>query len=159
MFPQSFSPTLLEMARITAAVAITVSLILLPSAAGSAATSHVQVMLGNKNLLSHGIGWGTVHPRLIFNGGDPSGRAWNLRWSGWGSAVAHARGDTWISAPQGGYYKKPGAIEFRAYGLGRCSPTGPRAYTHLQARVALRHGGHLGRWLAWGGWRSICRFP
>ncbi len=52
---------------------------------------------------------------LSFNGGDPSGRAWKSRWSGWGSGVALARGLTWINAPRGGYYKKPGAVELPAY--------------------------------------------
>jgi hypothetical protein len=75
---------------------------------------------------------------VIFNGGDPSGRAWNLRWRGWGTPVATAQGLTWISRPAGGYYAKPAAIELRASRIGQCVPDGPRAYTQLQAREALR---------------------
>ncbi len=114
------------------------------------------MVLGKKHLLRGGIGWGTAHPRLIFNGGDPSGRAWRLTWHGWGAPVAHARGVTSIFRPKGGYYRKPGAIELRASRIGRCTPHGPRAYTFLQARVAVRPGGRLTHWFAWGGSKSIC---
>jgi hypothetical protein len=154
------SPTTLrQMARITATLAVAISFMLIPCAASPGATRQVDVVLGKKNLLRYGVGWGAAHPRLIFNGGDPSGRAWNLRWSGWGSGIAVARGLTWISSPQGGYYSKPGAVELRAYRLGRCSANRPRAYTRMQVRVTVRPGGPLGRWFAWGGWRSICRGP
>ena len=159
MWPRVSLTTLREMARITATLAITISFVLLPGAAGASAANHGEPVLGKKNLLRYGIGWGTAHPRLIFNGGDPSGRAWNLRWSGWGSGVALARGLTWINSPQGGYFNQPGAIELRAYRPGRCSPNGLPAYTRLQVRSALRPGGPLSRWFAWGGWQSICRSP
>jgi hypothetical protein len=159
MCPFVSATTLREMARITATLAVTISFILLPSAAGASATDHGKVVLGKKNLLRYGIGWGTPRPPLIFNGGDPSGRAWNLRWSGWGAGFAVGRGLTWILSPHGGYYKKPGVVEFRAYRLARCSRAGPRAYTRLQVRAALRPGGPLSRWFAWGGWRSICHWP
>jgi len=127
--------------------------------AGTAAGSQTRVVLGKKHLLTYGVGWGTVHPRLIFNGGDPSGKAWHLTWSSWGATSASARGLTWISKPRGGYYSKPGAIQLRASRIGRCTAHGPRAYTHLQARVAARPGGRLGKWFAWGGWKSICKGP
>jgi hypothetical protein len=74
MCPFVSPTTLREMARITA-LAVTISFILLPSAAGASATDHGKVVLGKKNLLRYGIGWGTPRPPLIFNGGDPSGRA------------------------------------------------------------------------------------
>ena len=127
--------------------------------ATSALGSGSVVVLGKQNLLPGGEGWGTAHPGLIFNGGDPSGRAWDLRWSGWGSPVAQADGLTWIFRPQGGYFAKPGAIELRASRIGRCTSNGPRAYTELQARVALRPGGHLSKWFVWGGWKSTCTGP
>src|SRR5215471_11259125 len=79
--------------------------------AGTAAGSQTRVVLGKKHLLRYGVGWGTVHPRLIFNGGDPSGKAWHLTWSSWGAASAYARGLTWIFRPKGGYYSKPAAIQ------------------------------------------------
>jgi hypothetical protein len=121
--------------------------------------SPSEVVLGKRNLLRYGIGWGTAHPRLIFNGGVPSGKAWSLRWRDWGAPVSRARGLTWIYTPHGGYYGKPGAVELRAYGIGRCSRDGPRAYTRLQVRAAVRPGGALSRWFFWGGWRQICHWP
>ena len=128
--------------------------------AGTAAGAQTGIILGKKHLLTDGVGWGTVHPRLIFNGGDPSGKAWHLTWSVWGAASADARGLTWISRPNGGgYYSKPGAIQLRASRIGHCTAHGPRAYTRLQARVAVRPGGRLGKWFAWGGWKSICIGP
>jgi hypothetical protein len=126
---------------------------------GAAAGAKTSVVLGKKHLLAYGIGWGTAHPRLIFNGGDPSGKAWHLRWRNWGAPSASARGLTWIFRPKGGYYRKPGAIELRASRIGRCTPHGPRAYTRLRARVAVRPGGHLTHWFAWGGWKSTCTGP
>ena len=125
---------------------------------GTADAASTGVVLGKKHLLRDGIGWGTAHPRLIFNGGDPSGQARRLVWHDWGAPVATARGLTSIYRPKGGYYRKPGAIELRASHLGRCTPHGPRAYTFLQARVAVRPGGRLGHWFAWGGWKSICHW-
>jgi len=31
---------------------------------------------------------------------------------------------------------------------------GPRAYTFLQARIAVRPGERLGHWFAWSSWKS-----
>jgi hypothetical protein len=86
----------------------------------------------------------------LYNGGVPSGKAWNLRWSNWGSASTTAHGLTWLYRPHGGYYGKPGAIELRAYRLGKCKVGGAQAYTRLAARVAIRPSGRLGRWFALG---------
>jgi len=115
------------------------------------------LVLGSKNLVSYGIGWGTAHPRLIFNGGDPSGGARHLEWRDWGAPVAYARGLAVIPRPGGNFYPKLGRIELRAWGLGRCAQRGPRAYTRLLAREAPP-GGPLSGWEPWSGWRSICKF-
>lgn len=116
-------------------------------------------VLGRKHLLRYGSGWGTVRPRSIFNGGDPGGKAWNLTWRNWGAATAYGHGRAWIPRPNGNYYGKPGLIELRASRIGRCTRHGPAAYTVLQAREALRLGAPFGRWVAWGGWKSICERP
>jgi hypothetical protein len=126
---------------------------------GAGAAVKTPVVLGKKHLLSYGIGWGTPHPRLIFNGGDPSGQARHLVWRHWGTVTAYARGVASIPRPGGNYYAKPGVIELRAFRLGRCTPRGPRAYTRLRAREAKRPGGPLSPWFAWGGWKSICKAP
>lgn len=114
------------------------------------------VVLGKKQVRPNALGFGTTHPRLIFNGGGRSGRAWHLSWRQWGTVATYARGLTWIVRPRGGYYRNPGSIELRASRIGRCSRPRPLAYTFLQARTALRPGGRLGHWLAWGGWKSTC---
>jgi hypothetical protein len=124
-----------------------------------AASGGGQVVLGRSNIVPAGVGWGTAHPRLLFNGGDPNGRAFRLRWRDWGKRVARAKGLTWIFTHHGGYYSKPGAIELRAYHIGHCTRGGPRAYTQLEAREAVRPGGRLGHWFHWGGWKSICKGP
>ena len=141
--------------RALAALVVSTTLVVL----GTAAAANTSVVLGKKHLLIYGMGWGTAHPRSISNGGDPNGRAWHLAWRNWGTATATARGLTWIFRPSGGYYRKPGAIELRASRIGRCTRHGTRAYTFLQAREAVRPGGRLSRWFAWGGWKSICKGP
>jgi hypothetical protein len=116
------------------------------------------VVLGVKGLFPRGsAGWGTAHPRYIFNGGDPNGTAWKLRWTGWGGPVARAQGLTWIFKPTGGYFRKPGNIELQASRTGRCTANGPRSYTRLLARESLRPGGPLGPWFAWNGLATLCR--
>lgn len=115
------------------------------------------VALGATTLFKNGVGWGTAHPALIFNGGDPNGRAWKLKWRDWGRDVTYATGLTWIFRPGGGYFGKPGGIELQAYGIGRCSQAGGRAYLHLRARESVRPGGPFGRWFLWAGLRTICR--
>ena len=54
-----------------AAIAVSATLVVL----GTAAASDTSVVLGKKHLLRYGMGWGTAHPRLILNGGDPGGKA------------------------------------------------------------------------------------
>ena len=133
-----------------------VALALIPSAVIANAGNR-EVVLGKRNLNGrYGIGWGTAHPSVIYNGGVPSGKAWSLRWSNWGAESTTARGLTALYRPSGGYYDKPGAIELRAYRIGQCEAGGKLAYTRLAARVAIRPGGALSRWFAWGGWKTVC---
>jgi hypothetical protein len=119
-------------------------------------TNTGRVVLGSRTLYRYGSGWGMPHPRLIFNGGVPSGKAWSIRWRHWGSGVAVGRGLTWIYRPNGGYFGKPAPIELRAYGIGRCSDSGGRAYLHLDARVPSRPGEPLGHSFSWAGLRTLC---
>jgi hypothetical protein len=117
-----------------------------------------QIVLGSKNFGDprYEVGWGTAHPRVIYNGGDPSGKVWNIQWSEWGGTATRGRGHTWISRPHGGYFKNSALIELRAFGIGRCSPKGPSAYRHLEVRVQTYPGGPLGHWYTWGGSSSVC---
>jgi hypothetical protein len=115
-----------------------------------------EVVIGSKDALPFGIGWGTVRPRKLHNGGVPSGIAFKIRWSSWGGRVVVGRGLNWIYTPHGGYYAKPVPIDLRAYKIGRCSPTGPSAYTRLKARAPSRPGGRVGRWSLLSGVRNLC---
>jgi hypothetical protein len=130
-----------------------------PNTCSQIYATNTDVVLGKQHLLRYGVGWGTVRPRLILNGGDPGGKAWRLTWRNWGAASAYALGQAWIPSPKGNYYRKPGVIELRASRISRCTRHGPGAYTTLQAREAVRPGGTLSRWFAWGGWTSICKGP
>jgi hypothetical protein len=122
---------------------------------GGCATSDEQIVLGSRHVVQHGVGWGTAEPREVFNGGVPNGKAWNIRWSNWGGAIARGHGLTWIYTPHDGYYRKPAVIELRAHAIGRCSPKGPRVY--LISRRAKRPArGSLGSWFQWGGWPDGC---
>jgi hypothetical protein len=123
----------------------------------SASAAARAVVLGSKSwALPDGYGFGTAHPRAIFNGGDPSGLVTHLVWRGWGTGVATASGRNAIFKPGGGYYGKLVTIELRAYDLGRCTAGGPPAYRKLAAREPSRPGGPPGKWFAWAGARTIC---
>jgi hypothetical protein len=114
-------------------------------------------VLGQKNLFPYDKGFGEKHPRVIDNGGVPSGTAKSLDWRHWGRKVTVARGRTSIYHPDGGYYAELGRIKLRAKDIGRCTRGGPPAYTRLSARVSKRPDGSLGPWFRWAGRRTICR--
>jgi hypothetical protein len=120
-----------------------------------------QPVLGSPGYLAPGgQGWGTPHPRSIYNGGDPAGDAGHLRWKHWGADTATAHGLIPIFRPTGGYYAKPGRIVLKAERLGSC-PDGTYAYTRLEFRVAKRPGAApSGPWRPWAS-RSgdICTSP
>jgi hypothetical protein len=147
-------PSMLHKLRPMKALALTLLVAMTIVTSGEAGTQNI--VLGNKNLVNGGKGWGAAHPARIFNGGDPSGQAWNLRWRNWGAARTDAVGLAYISRPNSGYYATPGAIEFQAYRVGHCKAGGPLAYTRLRARVVSRPGGPLGQWFAWSPSGSIC---
>jgi len=121
------------------------------------AAADDQPVLGSpSHYVPAGKGWGKVHPRYVFNGGDPSGEIAKLEWRHWGEPTARARGVTWLLRPEGGYYGRPGRIVLRAEGLGVC-PDGTAAYTRLEFRVAHRPGGPVGNyWRPWAGDGDIC---
>jgi hypothetical protein len=121
----------------------------------ASARSPVPV-LGSRHFAPHGIGWGTSKPPTLFNGGDPSGKIWNIRWGSWGGSVVAGRGLNWIFRPNGGYYAQPVPIELRAHLVGRCSPGQPLAYLKLDVREPSRPGGASGEWFAWGGAHLLC---
>ncbi len=104
-----------------------------------------------------GEGWGTAHPRTIFNGGDPSGLITDVYWSSWGSTTARGTGRNPIFKPHGGYYRHAVRIELEAKRLGQCE--GRRAYLKLFVREPSKPGGPLGPWRSWSGAKDICHAP
>lgn len=120
------------------------------TAATSAGKSRAPVLGSKKFEAPGGVGWGTVKPKEIFNGGDPSGLVTNIKWTGWGEKKAYGWGRNAIFKPGGGYYPQLVRIELRAQQLGSCSKGGRPAYTHLYAREPSKPGGKLGRWYSWG---------
>jgi hypothetical protein len=44
-------------------------------------------------------GWGTIRPRTVFNGGDPTGLIKEITWSSWGGSKAVGRGLGWYVSP------------------------------------------------------------
>jgi hypothetical protein len=144
---------------VTRAVAAAFSVLALTVPAASTAANSVAsktVVLGSKTSFEpYGRGWGLRHPVSVDNGGDPSGKAWDLRWTHWGKSTTSAAGLTYLGPSKSRDWRK-GRLQFRASRLGRCGPSGPRAYTRLQVRVAELHGGAFGAWQLWNGRLNLC---
>jgi hypothetical protein len=122
-------------------------LVLLLCASARAADAPV---LGSPEFYANGVGFGTVAPRTIHNGGDPSGYIGSIRWAGWGRTVAHGVGKGNIFRPMGGYYP-PVRVRLRVRDLGTCPGHPERAYTTFEARYPQWPGGPLGSWFKWSG--------
>jgi hypothetical protein len=149
--------------------AILVSVLVLAFGAASCGssghrTSATVIVLGSKHAYGGpGFGgnwlpgWGTPHPRLIYNGGDPTGRAWHIHWRHWGDPVAHGLGLNWGMRPNGGWIRKPVQLELRAVSIKTCGHS--RAYTRLWVRAAIRPHGRFSGWVLWGGRHNLCLRP
>jgi hypothetical protein len=114
------------------------------------------VVLGSKNFMPGGEGWGTAQPARIFNGGDPIGLVTHIRWSNWGQSAAFGTGLNAIFKPGGGYYSQLVTIRLRAYDIGACTPGGPRAYLKLSIQAPEGPGGPLRPPAAWAEAPSLC---
>jgi hypothetical protein len=67
-----------------------------------------------------GQGFGQVQPTVIFNGGDPTGRVTDIRWTSWGASKATGAGTGWYPGANGvaeGHYEPATVV---AFDLGRC---------------------------------------
>lgn len=77
-------------------------------------------------------GYGDVRPARIFNGGDPTGLVWHVRWTGWGERRAVGHGVAYFVWPglgvADGSTATPAVVV--AYDLGTCR--GKRAYRKLE---------------------------
>jgi hypothetical protein len=121
------------------------------------AATTTRVVLGSRNSFGpYGRGWGARHPALLDNDGDPSGHAWNIHWTSWGTTVARGSGRIYFLGPERGSGYRTGRLQLRATRIGRCSGDGPSAYTRLEVRVAeLKHGA-FSRWQLWNGRPNLC---
>jgi len=113
-------------------------------------------VLGSKmSFTPHGTGWGTAAPPSLDNGGDPSGRAWSISWQDWGAVATTGDGLTYL-APTSRHGWVKGRVELRAEHIGRCAPSGPRAYTRLEVRVAPLNTGRFSAWVLWNQRPNLC---
>ena len=115
-----------------------------------------RVVLGSREFAPNGWGFGTAHPKRIFNGGVPSGLVHDIKWKRWGKKVAIGKGLGHQYKPEGGYYSKHVVVRMRARRLGRCPGAKVRAYRQLAVSFQNRPGGSFGRWFLWSGAGSIC---
>jgi hypothetical protein len=130
----------------------------LPAAVSSGSAAPSSPVIGiHKSFGVSSAGWGRVRPKVLFNGGDPSGDITSIHWTSWGGRTAHGRGKNPIFKPSGGYYKKDVTIRLRATDLGTCHSSGKRAYRHLYVSEPSRPGGKFGPWRIWTGYhRNLC---
>jgi hypothetical protein len=115
--------------RGAAALTVAGAVVVCSMPAGLAAASSVPV-LGAKSAFPAGKGFGSVKPKTVFLGGDPTGLFKNVTWSHWGSSKATGKGT--------GNYPPPGkpvadAVKVPATlvvtQLGTCH--GKTAYKHM----------------------------
>jgi hypothetical protein len=76
-------------------------------------------VLGWKDAFQDGQGFGSVKPRTVYLGGDPTGDVTAIRWRQWGLGHAVGFGRGWCpgrSVASG----HPCSVALHAYGLGTC---------------------------------------
>jgi len=127
------------------------------TAVAEASMRATPIVLGTRAGFPPGAkGWGTAHPSLIDNDGDPSGHAWHIRWTGWGTTLAKGVGLTYVLGQAYGSGYRTGRLELRASRIGHCLTAGPRAYTRLEVRVAPLKHGSFSAWQLWNGRPNVC---
>jgi hypothetical protein len=113
--------------RRLAAVLMTVAMLFavgLPAAIARG-TSPV---LGSKQAFPSGKGFGSVKPRTVFLGGDPTGYVSSITWHNWGASRSVGYGEGWCPG-QSVAAGHPCSAALHLSGLGTCH--GRRAYTKL----------------------------
>lgn len=99
-------------------------------------------------------GFGECMPTDLSNGGNGSSAIASITWTSWGGRAAFGTGRTAFPVPtrDGHWAGNFGAVvRIKAYGIGRCSPGGPRAYLYVAIRAPWKPGGPLGPWHDWFG--------
>lgn len=104
-------------------------------------------VLGFKGAFRGGKGFGAVKPKVVYLGGDPTGRVQSVRWRAWGSSRATGVGQGWCAGESvaAGHVCEASLHVSR---LGTCH--GRRAYRTL-AFYFKQHG----RWALGSTW-NIC---
>jgi hypothetical protein len=129
------------------------------SAQGDARPAKGAVVLGEYGFVTGGVGWGDARPEQLNVGGDPALVIHKIRWRGWGTPHARGLGRASAFTGHGGSsYLHQVRVELRAYDLGRCEASGPRAYMNLRLRMPSRPGAPMGQWFVLGGGKNgLCR--
>ena len=125
------------------AVLAVMALLLVPAASfGGPRTPSSELTLGSTAFAkqANADGIGQVRPATVDYGSFPVYA--DLRWTGWGDAVAQAAGHDVPDGPGG---TSPTPVELRAYDIGGCDGSG--AYRRLERRYHLQQG-----WTAWQKW-------
>ena len=131
--------------------------LLMPVILTLGAGEESQVTLGSSKFFAPlSRGFGTVRPKEIFNGGDPSGLVTNINWVSWGGAQATGHGLSAIFKPGGGYYGTPVRIDLIARDEGTCPGVSHPADRQLFAREPSRPRGKPGKWFLWAGANDLC---
>ena len=110
-------------------------------------------VLGWKHAFSNGKGFGTVQPRTVYLGGDPTGEVSKLRWHRWGRSKAVGFGQGWCQGQSvaSGHYC---SASLHVYELAACR--GGRAY--LMMAFYFRPGPHQ-HWIAGSKWNVCTSLP
>jgi len=115
------------MSRRVAAVLAAVG-ILFVSSLPTALALGTSPVLGSKKAFQAGTGFGTVKPRTVYLGGDPTGEVKSITWHNWGAARAVGYGQGWCpgkSVASG----HPCSAALHVSKLGTCH--GRRAYIQM----------------------------
>lgn len=125
-----------------------------PGGASKSTAPHVvaNATLGSAKFLPgyfHSKGYGSPHPPVIYNGGDPAGLISRIRWRNWGASMATGEGLGSAYKPQGGYYHRAVVVKLRAERLGDCD--GRPGYHWLFVRKQRRPHGEFFPWHLWWG--------
>jgi hypothetical protein len=110
----------------TAGIATAAALLLIVSA--SAVGRSSTPVLGSRQAFPNGAGFGTVKPRHVFLGGDPTGNVTSVSWRNWGSQRSAGFGTGWCpgrSVASG----HSCSVSLHAFRLGSCHHR--RAYTAM----------------------------
>ena len=111
------------------------------STTSHAPAKQIPPVLGVPHLHPYSQGFGTIRPRTVYNGGDPTGAFSNITWASWGGTIARGKGTAnWTPANGGVVNSYPQPAQLAAYDLTKCE--GRSTYRHLAVWFPT-HGQHF----------------